>query len=404
VVEDPPTTTTPTEGDPTEGGEYVGCLYAPESPYQAIQHQCGGFGIAKVEFTIEDLPGYNGTYPASTYTFFGPPYDDESYEKPKVMACCNPAHDSEALLTEQPTYLACYHDLVENGCLSIWANLKKMKDEAPLLAGPQIQDLIDWVASHQQECFEEFWIASGASAWTPEDEFDNLEIDHVWELPSSAETSWIKDIKFEMENAVVNDVYIPSDPGEWIACDSQRDNNDITFLKGDPGDGNVFGLYYGDVSLAGPGTPPFSGSSDFTSIGDSCIYCSMISTSEETDDSVLIYSMTLDTTDTAMVTDGTTSVVVDRARIALYEPVEAVEVGSLYYEIPAGGATFVFSASVAGVNTIEMAVNSAVIEIEMESLLTSPGYTWTVSPFSFTYTDDNEDEWTLETGTLFFTP
>ncbi|MEI2613599.1 MAG: hypothetical protein V9G21_00780 [Methylotenera sp.] len=130
----------------------------------------------------------------------------------------------------------------------------------------------------------------------------------------------------------------------------------------------------------------------------------MISTSEETDDSVLIYSMTLDTTDTAMVTDGTTLVVVDRARIALYEPVEAVEVGSLYYEIPAGGATFVFSASVAGVNTIEMAVNSAVIEIEMESLLTSPGYTWTVSPFSFTYTDDNEDEWTLETGTLFFTP
>ena len=329
--------------------------------------------------------------------------EDESYENPKVMACCSPPYDSEEDLVYQPHYKACYHDFVENGCRSLWVQLNELKEDVALAAKPQIQSLADWIAEHQQECYNEFWNLSGAASWTPANSFDSLDLDHVWELPSSAETLNVKDIEIEIEieNGLIYSINIPTSP---IECSSQQDNNENTFLKGDPSDGFTFELYSGDATLSGPGTPPFLGTADFTSASANCSYCSILST-EETEVGVWLHSLVLETNASAVVTNGTTSETVERARVALYAPVHADSVGSNLYDIPVGGALFVISAEVAGVATIETAYNAQTIELEAAPpMLLDPNYTWTISPFTFTYTDDNEDEWTLEIGTLFFTP
>lgn len=37
-------------------------------------------------------------------------------------------------------------------------------------------------------------------------------------------------------------------------------------------------------------------------------------------------------------------------------------------------------------------------------MFVDPTYAWVVSPFDLEYTDDDEGEWTLALGALFYTP
>ena len=78
----------------------------------------------------------------------------------------------------------------------------------------------------------------------------------------------------------------------------------------------------------------------------------------------------------------------------------------MLYEIPAETAMFMFSGMVDGDPVFETAFNEHAIEVEMKlpMFLMTPVNNWEVAPFDFTYTDDNEDAWTLAIGTLFFTP
>lgn len=151
-------------------------------------------------------------------------------------------------------------------------------------------------------------------------------------------------------------------------------------------------------------TPAYAGSTDFASSSGSCSTCSTIST-EETEVGVWVHALTLHTSASATVTNGTNSTTIERSRIALIDKVHANAVGSLLFEIDPGAALFVVTASVDGETSIETVYNATTIELEMEPpTLLDPVYAWTVSPFDLTYEDDNEDEWTLEIGTLFFTP
>ncbi len=383
----------------------VACIF-PEAPHTAIQHQCNGYGNTKVYFDVVGAGNENGSYELQgLVSFGGTAATDESYENPKVMACCAPAFDDEDDLEGTQHYKACFNDFAQAGCKGIWTQLMAAKEADGV--GPikelNIQSLADWVATHQQECYEAFWVTSGAKDWVSQNVNDELELNYIWELPSSADTTNFTNIKIEIWSGFIFDVNLPPDPEDWIVCESQQDNDHVSIVEGVPSNGNVFELYYGDAALTGPGSPPLGGSSEFTSANTACSHCSIIST-EETLDGVWVHSLVLDTADAVAIDAGMTTMTLDNARIALYAPVLATEVGSLYYEIGVGEAMFVVSALESGAATVETTLNSRTIELEWEPTLTSPFGTWTVSPLSFTYTDDNSAEWTLETGSLFFTP
>lgn len=394
-----PTTTLPTTG----GGDdpvWAGCLKLPMTGFSAFQHQCGGSGTALLHFNIVGTGSNDGPQTFGLPVNFGPGEEGDSYEKPKVMACCAPGYDDEEDLVFQPHYLACYHDLAEQACLSLWTQLNEIKDrpETPVLAKPQIQSLANFVAEHQQDCYNEMWAESGAVGHVPANATDFFTLNHVWDLGGGAETNNIKDIEFEIVSGVVDQIFIPENSATWSICDSGFENNPYTFIQADPSDGHVFSLYYGDAELLGPGTPAYQGSGDFASAS------SFIST-DETEVGVWVHGMTLDAAEPVVVTNGTSSTTVEVARIDLYENVHASAVGSLLFEIPPGGAMFVVTGSVNGETSIETLYNASTIELEMEPpTLLDPIYSWTVTPFDLVYEDANEDEWTLEIGTLFFNP
>lgn len=45
------------------------------------------------------------------------------------MACCSPSFDDEDPLVEQDEYKACFHDLAETACISLWTQLKDLKEK-----------------------------------------------------------------------------------------------------------------------------------------------------------------------------------------------------------------------------------------------------------------------------------
>ena len=390
-------------------GEWDGCLYEPEEPYHAWRHRCEGIGQVRFAFDVVGAPGYDNEQLAhSVNLFFGgdSPSFKDSYEKPNVMACCSPVDDEEDL-EMQPHYKACYHDMAENGCYSIWNQLKQAKKEAPVLARPQIQQIIDWFAAHTQDCYEEFWLESGASTYEANDPSDPpFILNHTWQLPSSAETLNIKNIEIEVSNLSITDAKLPADPNDWLMCESQKDNNAVSFLETDPDDGDVFELWDGSVELEGPdlGKGVISGFSYLRGTALGCDLCSLIST-EFTEVGVTVEALVLDTEDPTEISDrsGSESMWLDEARIALYAPVHAQWRSANTISIPAGGATFVVSAMADGEMGMVTTTNATAIELELVEPPELPSaWYWELKPFTLPYRDASDETWEIEVKTSIF--
>ncbi|MDC0720682.1 hypothetical protein [Nannocystis bainbridge] len=394
-----PTTSLPTTG----GGDdpvWEGCLGTADGVNSAFVHQCAGTGTAIVRFDVEvsGNPVVIPPFPPRPVTF-GPGVEGESYEEPKVMACCAPAFDDEEDMVLQPHYMACYRDLAEQACRSLWSQILALKDnpDVPNVANPQLQNLADWVAEHQLECFTELWKNSGAIDHEPQNATDFFTLNRTWVLGEGADTLNIKNVEFEIQDAEVSDIFIPANAATWGLCRSASDNNDFHFLEVDPSDGYVFTLFEGDAELLGPGTPAYEGSAEFSAN-------SFIST-HDSEVGVWIDALQLDTAEPAVITNGTTSTTVDRARVALLHAVHATPVGTFLFEIDPGGAQFFVSGFADGEASVETVYNASTIEIDRAPpMLVDPEYVWTVSPFDLVYEDANEDEWTLAIGTLIFSP
>ena len=399
------TETGPNITGPGDTGEWDGCLYIEEPGHTGMQHMCNGGGTFRVIFDIVGTGSWD-EQDKSFSDFFGFgnwATGGDNYASPKIMACCNPLFDKDAPLHLQPHYMACFHDLAENGCYSMWAYLDEAKKDVPLAARPQLKQLKDWLATHMNECYEQFWIASGAAAHVPQHEYDNFVLTHTWHLPSSANTNNIENIRLQAETVSVGSVLLPDNSNDLLTCKSQKDNNDVVLIVADPDDGDISDLWYGHVTLNGPDL--ITGSADLASTLSDCSLCSILSV--KLGSNTTIEAMVLETAYATEVGTRSESLLIDRARISLYAPVEAIAHSSApgLYSIAPGQALFAVSASAEGAPGIVMVHNQSTIWLQRAiwvETFAETEYYWSVYPFTLEYEDAGEETWQLSFGQLSF--
>lgn len=378
---------------------YNGCLHFPTVGAWAYKHKCNGYASLNLTFEIENSIIYDGDYSYPWIITFGFG-EDASWDKPNVMACCEP-EDPELFQVDHPLHLrACYHDFVENGCISLIERLRSLKndDGVPNLAKPQLDEIANWLAEHQQECRDQFWLASGASMFDPgagDSALPEAFPDHIWQVPK--ETFYFKNIEAAVIAPTILGAYLPPDPEDWQTCESQKENNSILFIEAGPDPIFTFELVSGDGELIGPQLTggQAAGSATFASVGTGCSVCSYLGF---TSSGPKLDALVLDSYGTTEISRPTGSTILDTFRIALYSPVEATTVGSNTWRILAGTATFVIS-SMSGDDVGLLSVtNDSEIDIEIDGSTSE----WVIHPFELHYTDALSLGWVISISELRF--
>lgn len=393
-----------------ESGGWNGCLERGEPGKSAIRHQCGGYGFPGITFTIVGAGDANGTYPLLSFYQFGAEIASDSYESPKVMACCDPPYDEDAdeALDEsgsnfestfvfQPHYDSCLKDMVQQACISFYTQLADLAADPklPKVARPQVRNLRDWVGAHQQECYDQFYKESGAQDFIPTDGFDVFEINHTWKLGDSAETLNIKGIEVSLTQTQVRTIDLPDNPDEWLSCESLTDNDGATFgVVGDEPDD----LVSGSAHLEGPdyGGGTVSGTLSFAGADNGCSLCSSIAVAA-TPNAVALESLILESAAAGVIGDGdANAVTAEHVRIATVSSHDATMVAPGTYQLAVGSVVFVVGGRVDGESDIVTASNVSPI------MMRRSGNAWVMDPFAISYADAWGGTWTLTTSPLVF--
>ena len=410
---------TDTDGNITSPGgtgsggpfEYNGCLPFPVDNQFGYIHRCEADLSAHFSADVQggaqefDFDMYVGD-PSPIL----PDDPDDNFENPKVMACCGEPLDLDM---NDPDYLedwansdhyrACFHDFIEQGCRSLVFRMREAADELGVVAQSKLNNLADWIAANQQECFDTFWPT--VEAWNysfPAEEW--LELTGTWQLPDgTVGNGWngLTNIEISLDSSPPNRIYsaaLPENQADWVQCESQLDNNDNSFLiADDPID--EFILSSGSVDLEGPPLvpqgEPVTGSASFKALNTNCDLCSTLSHADTpgTNDKVVDYLL-LDI-EQAEVGTSTQTLNLDRARIMLYEPEAAVKTGPQKWTIQKGKATFLLSGIAEGDAGIVSATNDTRIDLKFSFFLG-----WRILPFDITYQDASGQTWTVSVGTL----
>jgi hypothetical protein len=288
------------------------------------------------------------------------------------------------------------------GCRSLVTRLREAARAftAGHPARTQLNEIADWIAQHQQDCYEEFWVESGAATFQPDEIAPGVPEffpNHTWVLPSGAETTYIRNIELSLENPWITDVILPQDVGDRLTCESAEDNDHVSFLDHDPDLGFSYDLESGTVTVAGMWGEDFvMASAEFASADNDCDLCSFVSHDAAEGQ---IHALVLESEAPADVSWTTTELFQpERFRIALYAPIEVEQVGWEHYRAPAGSAMFVLSYLDGDFAPILIAENYTAIDIK-RPVWEQP---WEIQAFTIKYVDSSENEWGIYVSKLTF--
>lgn len=372
-------------GDATGSGEpqpvQGGCLFSDEQAEElnvyGYRYQCKGF----FEYQIRA-----GNTEETIRINYGEGIEGESYEEPRVMACC-PAY-AEGYDCEQPHSQACMVDLVEQGCKSI---VYELNAEANKSIGARKEALLkaaNHVAENQEACFEAFAVKPGlfVDQACDKDNTSVVEYDRV-----SVGASWtfdppgiIPEVTIEILDSELQDIFPwfgdPGFPGE--SCTSSEENDHMGLLELDPTD-PVFELKYGSAEVRGDGVIDKADlDSEKTACGE---HCSAISITEDPILKTAEINWMLALGRQNQIVDG---VQVEKFRAELQGPIHAVSDGDGSYKIEAGDALFALSGSTMGGRAIVYAPNKRAMYFRPGK----SGRDWNVDPIQLVYENPAESE------------
>jgi len=357
-----------------------GCLFSEEDAESlnvyGYRYQCRGF--FKYRLTV-DADG--GGDIEDVQINFGNLHEGESYEEPRVMACC-PAYDAASPPCSQPHTQACAVDLAEQGCKSIVYELNAAANaESSAVREEAIRKAAEYVAEHQGDCFAAFAIDNGIAITDPACDanssstvdYDQMAIGSSW---SFNPPGLIPQVTIEVVDTEQQGIFPwtsdPEFPGD--TCVSSGDNDHVSLLELDPAD-PVFELKYGTAEVRGPNLIDRATlDSARTSCGDHCSGISITAT-PQAGTAELHWMLALG--EQGQTIDG---VSVDMFRAELQGPIPAVTDGRGGYEVAAGDALFALSGSAMGASSIVYASN-------LRPIYFRPSRTgvWDVDPIQLEY-------------------
>lgn len=269
-----------------------------EAPAEAVRWQCEGLAEATIHATLhvevpEDLGDADLIQQYIDYgqwhwnALFGP-WSGEAYDDPGVDACCRadiPGDDEEGVdetgadTTDggdpdvPQAAMACAQDCADQACRAVPDRLHDMADELPPavpLIGPsyrdQLHDLANWVASHQQECWEAM-VADGVSELGAA-----YIVNGTFHVPNSGDWPDVTELSVDGQ-CKIYDWHLP-EQGDPQACTGINDNNgEEPFGSGGSlGGFDTFAPTTAQMRLDGPTIfgIPATGSAPILGLGDLC--------------------------------------------------------------------------------------------------------------------------------------
>jgi hypothetical protein len=142
------------------------CLFDPMDNEYGYKYQCGGDVVLDVLFHHPGILGFpDGDFSMGLDLRFGEGTKGDTYELPKVMACC-PVYAFDAPNCGQHHERACMLDLVEQGCKTLVGSLEDFaNDEFSGILHTNVRKAVrlvaDHVRDHQQECVDAFRVDTG---------------------------------------------------------------------------------------------------------------------------------------------------------------------------------------------------------------------------------------------------
>ncbi|MCA9684254.1 MAG: hypothetical protein KC457_18810 [Myxococcales bacterium] len=196
------------------------CITAENPPYYGYRHHCGGTFTASISGSAL---GYDIDIPIA-YDF-GPNNPGDTYQNPKVAACCG-EYDFDQLASSQPAYWDnCLFDAVQQFCTALPYRLwdlgaKAKANDDPIIANELIKLGNDIATGEGQgECL------SALYGTGPEDL--NVITGNKWNP--------VYDLWLSVDFLEILEVALPEDPNEWIECRSIFENDDSVMPDRDPG-------------------------------------------------------------------------------------------------------------------------------------------------------------------------
>jgi hypothetical protein len=348
---------------------------------ERTMYQCEGHLTAQISFdTIKGncAQTLGNAAVCSEYHEFG--VDNEPYEAPAVMACCDPE-----LATEVDLLRYCASDMVEQACRSVSARLKFVIDNTDNdLVKTQVSNLLLWVNSNQQECVTALYQPT-----------DHGKIGPVsWLVNGGKNKNWpgIDNFTITLSEAVVESASLPSDAADYLTCEDDSANDAEVFEERGPvaPARGVASYHLGDSfisSIKGPNLPHggvVRGSVKATSQSICAVpWCSTLDLGDDSG-RVVIEDLRLYADGTTMVTVGEMPVAVDGLTLRLYGrllPKAYYGNGADAYMVEPGGAHFLVSGFVGGEPSLRWVSNTSPLHVHKAD------EGWTLSAFTVGYID-----------------
>lgn len=335
------------------------------------RYQCRGF--FEYRSTVDKATGPVVT---DVSIYFGDFWEDESYEEPRVMACC-PAYDVNTPSCAQPHTQACVVDIVEQGCRSLVYDLNAQAEAAAdAFEEEAIRKAAAYVAEHQQDCFNAFAVEPGVTANSPACDANEEATVAYDQLPIGASWSFdppglIPNITIEVINGEHQGIFPwisdPEFPGD--TCQSSDDNDHVGLLEVDPTD-PVYKLKYGTAEVR---SDSLLDQATLDSTRTSCAeHCSTASIK----DGELRWMVAL-----GKQSQTVNGIEIDMFRAELQGPIPAAPDGLGGFVVAAGDALFALSGSAMGSSSIVYAPNTRPIYFRKN------GADWDVDPMQIAYSD-----------------
>lgn len=395
------------------------------APATAVRWQCEGLAEAAIFATLnvevpdllDDAEFIQQVIDAGRFDWhqsFGP-WNGESYDDPGIDACCSPdvvGNEEEGAdetgadpdggdETVPQAAQACAHDCADQACRAVPDTLRDFADQIPAgipLFGPsyrqQLDDLANWIAAHQQECWEAM-VDGGVHEL-----LGHWDIEGEFQVPNSAQWPDITELSVRGQCSV-NDWYLPAD-GEPQACTGINDNNDEDpFGSGGSLDGfDTFAPTGGAMHLDGPvifGVPA-DGSAPILGLGDECPRgeCSRLDASITKDVLELRRMVMVAPSTMSWKRDGM-ALTIDGLHAMVEHPMSIPLVADrdvMRFEIPAGMLEVLFAGQVHGV-PVKVEVPNATPVTGMVFPLFDGSHGIVVDPFTVEHRDAF-GTWTLQ--------
>jgi hypothetical protein len=328
------------------------CLFDPVDMLYGYRYQCEG----SVAINVEIVHPFDGSPVSEPFVLdFGAEVDGDSYESPRVMACC-PPYDLAEPQCGQPHQRACWIDVVEQGCKSLVGKLDDIADSFGVLEGAKKQAVLkvrDYVRDHQSECFDSFAAEVAGTLQECDQDFNGQPFADwveagVWSFEPAGP---VETVEITVAAAAWTGLF-PLDEHEPApeTCWSADENDGTLFLEIDPNAGEVMHLASGSVSIHGPDT---DGAAELSSTSTLAI---------TTGAAPALENLALHSAGPALIVSAGIPVPVESFHVRLWDRAPAMATGSAVV-IPARRARFAAAATAFGESRVRLATNATPIVI-----------------------------------------